>query len=56
MKKILKNSGACVTSKDGIDHLSSFREAPLSEIKFSTQKDLVERVLQARIEKLKKAS
>jgi hypothetical protein len=56
MKKTLKNSGACATSKDGIDHMAHFREAPLSELKFSTQKDLVERVLQARAEKLKKAS
>lgn len=56
MKKILKNSGACATSKDGIDHMARFREAPLSEIKFSTQKDLVERILQTRAQKLKKAS
>jgi hypothetical protein len=56
MKKILKNTGACVTSKDGIDYIARFRKAPLSEIKFSTLQDLIERVEQARKEKLKKAS
>jgi hypothetical protein len=56
MKKILKNSGVCTTSKDGIDHIARFREAPLSEIKFLTQREMIEIVLQARAQKLKKAS
>ncbi len=56
MKKTSKNSGACTTNKSGINYIARFREAPLSELKFSTQKDLVERVLQARAQKLKKAS
>jgi hypothetical protein len=56
MKKISKDPGVCLTSKDGINYIDRWRKAPLSEIKFSTLQDLIERVEQARKEKLKKAS
>jgi hypothetical protein len=56
MKKISKNSGACTTNKSGINYIARFREAPLSEIKFLTQREMIEIVLQARAQKLKKAS
>ena len=55
MKKTLKNSGAPAT-KDGIDHLAKFRETPAHLIKRSSVEDLKKRVLEARSQKLKKAS
>ncbi len=55
MKKILKNTGVR-TTKDGIDYLEKFRNAPPSAIKRSSLADLIQRVEQARIQKLKKAS
>jgi hypothetical protein len=54
MKKILKNTG--VLTKDGVDYLAKFRNAPDSEIKRSSLADLIRRVEEARIQKMKKAS
>jgi hypothetical protein len=48
MKKMFKNSGARTTNKSGINYIASFREAPLYEIKFLTQREIIEMVVQAR--------
>ncbi len=56
MKKTLKTTGVRTTNKDGVDYLEKFRNAHPSQIKRSSLQDLINRVEQARIEKLKKAS
>jgi hypothetical protein len=55
MKKTLQKSGARRTN-DGIDYLKKLRSTPAHLIKRSSMKELMQRIEEARNEKLKKAS
>jgi hypothetical protein len=56
MKKISKDSGVRTTNKSGISYIDRLRKAPDSEIKRSSLAELIQKVEEARAQKLKKAS
>jgi hypothetical protein len=56
VKNTSKNFGTRSTNKDGISYIDRWRKAPDSEIKRSSLAELVQKVEEARAQKLKKAS
>ena len=54
MKKTLRKSG--VRTNDGVDHLKTLRSTPAHLIKRASMEDPKKRILEARAEKMKKAS
>jgi hypothetical protein len=56
MKKTSKDPGVHTTNKNKINYIDRWRKASDSEIKRSSLAELIQKVEEARIEKLKKAS